>query len=268
MKFKVKEKPRYDDDEDEEEDDEDMPKARRSRREEVKPVKLKRRTREAKEDDDDDEEDDERAPVRSGWKGVDKNKEENSNYADDLKLSEDGHPKPPQVIRFLADEPYETFRQHWVTREGKRSFVCFGTAEQNGTGKNCPLCALDNSARSMASFRVVLLDEDVDPVIKTLTAGPKLTDQIKSYHLNPKSGPIDKMYYALSISGKKASTSYPMLPIKMRDLEEDYDITPLTIEELKALRTRAKTLQGTYRPTYKELLKVAKGSVGEDDDDD
>lgn len=256
----TKTKSRYDEDEDEEEA---LPR-RRSRRDEVKPAKLKRRTRPVEDDGDEDDSDDERgAPVASGWKGVEETKAEGAQFADDLKLT-----KEPQVIKFLSDAPREAYRQHWVERKGKKSFVCFGTAEKNGTGKDCPLCAISNPARAMATFQVVLLSPDEDPVIRNLVAGPMLTDQIKTYHNNPKSGPINKMYYALSITGKKQSTSYPMLVIKPRDLREDYDIEPLSVDERKTLRERAQTFNGIYRSTYSELQKIAKGSVGEDDDDD
>ena len=72
-----------------------------------------------------------RKVVRSGWAAVDSMKQDDANYAVRLKTGSDA-----VLIKFIQDEPYATWRQHWVNRTGQKSFVCRDGMDSNG----CPLC--------------------------------------------------------------------------------------------------------------------------------
>jgi hypothetical protein len=68
--------------------------------------------------------------VQAGWGAAEaflKPKTSESKYAVDVKFSEQ-----PVLVRFLEDEPFMVYEQHWIDRtEGRRSFVCLGA--------DCPL---------------------------------------------------------------------------------------------------------------------------------
>jgi hypothetical protein len=57
--------------------------------------------------------------IRRGWGAADAVKHADSPFAQRLRLMDD-----PIVIKFLEDEPYASFRQHWIERSGQKSFTC------------------------------------------------------------------------------------------------------------------------------------------------
>lgn len=96
----------------------------------------------------------ERKLLRGGWQQVDALKSADSNYAQRLKVSED-----VQVIKFIEDEPYAAWHQHWVERDGQKSFVCIRELEERG----CPICELGNRPSQRVAFNVVLLSVGASP---------------------------------------------------------------------------------------------------------
>lgn len=160
----------------------------------------------------------------AGWSGVKRRKEETSDFAPEFKTSKD-----QQLLIFLEEEPVAVYGQHWITREGKKSFTCHG--KENG----CPLCDVGDKARVITVFNVLrLVDEDgnFDPIVMILRASPRLTDKIKNQN-EGRNGPIDEGYWAINTNGKPGTeVQYDLLPIKERDLSDDWDIDPLDDDEL------------------------------------
>jgi hypothetical protein len=125
-----------------------------------------------------------------------------------------------QVVKFLDTEPW-SYNQHWVTRSGKQSFPCIG--------KNCPLCAIGSKVTQKIVYSLLNLSED-NPVVQTLEVTQSVDDILSAFDTDKKTGPLPKMWYALSRTKKPRSSgfgnyNYHVLPIKDRDLEEDYDIS-------------------------------------------
>lgn len=149
--------------------------------------------------------------IQVGWSAARKVQEKVSRqYATDFKFEED-----VQLIKFLSAEPM-IFSQHWVTRTGKKSFICLGTAD-------CPLCRTGNKADNKFAFSVVnLMDEE--PTVQLMTVGLRLCGQLEKLNKDPKTGPLDRMYWAVSKSGQGTKTSYSIVPVKERDLPEDWDL--------------------------------------------
>lgn len=188
-----------------------------------------------------------RTIIRGGWNAVEETKNADSPFAQRLKVSED-----PIIIKFLNDEPYASWRQHWVERQGQKSFVCIADIDSNG----CPLCDAGSRPSVRISFNVALLVAGEDPVLKSYEVGPRVIDQLKNFHTDPRTGPLSKHYWAVSKTGKGATTATAHQLVKERDLEE-WGLASLTEDDLKSLTNKAYTADIIAIPSRKDLLSVA-----------
>lgn len=188
-----------------------------------------------------------RTLVRGGWGSVDAVKNADSPFAQRLKVADD-----PQIIKFLNDEPYASWRQHWIERQGQKSFVCIGDFEDKG----CPLCDSGDRPSVRIAFNVALLLPGEEPVLKSYEVGPRVIDQLKNFHTDPRTGPLSKHYWAVSKTGKGATTATSHQLVKDRDLEE-WGIDELSEAGLKALVGKAYTADIINIPTRKDLVDIA-----------
>jgi hypothetical protein len=204
--------------------------------------------------DDDEDEMEETAParpanapriIRRGWGAVEQAKTADSPFAQRLRVAEE-----PTIIKFVEDEPYATFRQHWLERQGQKSFTCIADIE------DCPLCKAGNRPATRFAFNVVLLSPDTEPLLKSYEVGPRVIDQLKNFHTDPRQGPLSKHYWAVSRSGKGATSATNHQLVKERDLDE-WKIEALTETDIKALRKQAYGPEIIQIPSRKDLLKIA-----------
>jgi hypothetical protein len=56
----------------------------------------------------------------------------------------------------------------------------------------------------------------------------------RRYHDDPQSGPLDRMYYALSKTGVGPKAVFNVEKVRPRDLEEEWKITPSDAENIVA----------------------------------
>jgi len=163
------------------------------------------------ETEDEDEAADRSSVIQVGWAAAKKVQAKVAKtYATDFMFEED-----VQLIKFLSPEPM-IFSQHWVQRTGKKSFVCLGTSQ-------CPLCRAGNKAENKFAFSIVNLSDE-DPSVQLMTVGMRLCGQLEKLNGDPKTGPLDRMFWAVSKSGQSTKTSYSIMPVKERDLPEDWDL--------------------------------------------
>ena len=240
---------KYDDDTFEKDsEDYEAPARRRSRYEDDDDAVPARRQRETSAEDDDDD-----APkaaprvIKRGWGAAERIKDADSPFAQRLKVTEE-----PQVIKFLEDEPYASYRMHWVERQGQKSFTCISDIDERG----CPLCEIGNRPSTRFAFNVALIT-DSDPVIKSYEVGPRVIDQLKNFHTDALQGPLMKHYWAISRTGKGASSATNHQMIKERDLEDDWRVGALSDDDLKALRKGCYTPDIIQIPKRKDLLSIA-----------
>jgi len=191
-----------------------------------------------------------RRVVRSGWSGVDSVKTGDSNYAVRLKLSED-----TQIIKFIGDAPYASYGQHWLERSGQKSFVCIG--------EDCPLCKAGNRPSKRHNFNVALLTEGEEPALRSLEIGPRVIDQLKNFHNSDRTGPLDKHYWAISRTGKGATSSTLLQMVKAADLEE-WGLTSLTSAQLAEFTETAYTEDIIQVPSKRDLVQIASEELGYD----
>lgn len=249
---KPRSKRRSRDDDDEEEE---RPRSRRRSRDddddEDRPRRSKRRSRD---DDDEEEERPKRKAMKGGWGTADRAKDSNSDWAAEVKLSSD-----EVVYKFLDDAPFVVYREHWIDeRKGKKSFICLNDPDVKPKPGVCPLCDIGDKGRIKSAFNVLLLEPDADPVLQVLVAPPTLTGQLKDKNEGSR-GPLIEAYWGLSRSGKGSSTAYGIIPIKERDLEEDWDVEPLDdgdIEAFEEERYTSKTFPENP-PSLRDLKEIA-----------
>jgi hypothetical protein len=191
-----------------------------------------------------------RRVVRGGWNAVEEVKTGGGEYAVRLKLSED-----VQIIKFIGDAPYASYGQHWLERSGQKSFVCLGDG--------CPLCKAGLRPAKRSAFNVALLASGEDAVLRSLEVGPRVIDQLKNFHNSERTGPLDKHYWAISRTGKGATSSTMLQMVKAADLEE-WNITPLSADDLSFLKDNAYTSDIIQIPSKKELVQIAAEELGYD----
>jgi hypothetical protein len=206
-----------------------------------------RRSRRSQEDDD---EDDEPAPKvgGKGWGSYEKTKSATSSFPENFKVTGEA-----VVVKILDEEPFLVFLQHWIERKGKRSWTCLES--------RCPLCddAGDKPSQQVC-FNVVDFTDPDDPQIKIWQFGPMVADILKNYSKDKKTAPInrDDLYFSVSKQTKNNKTTYYITPVKERDLADDWDIEPLSEEDLEEFDDKAYDEDVLQVNTRNELKTIAR----------
>jgi hypothetical protein len=148
-------------------------------------------------------------------------------FSDYRRLSiEDG----PIIIAFLEPEPFAHFFRHWVqTSEGRRGRVCIGD--------DCPLCNIGDSPKPVMLFNVVDMDDQQVNVWELGKDAAKKVEkrydalEAKDKHLNDPG-----TYFAVARTKKSNGFyEYSVDPVKERDLEEDWNLQPLSDDDIEDL---------------------------------
>lgn len=222
-------RPVEEDVEDDDEDDEEEPvvpsrrrtaaKAKPVEEEEEKPVR-RRSAKSVDRETGDEDSDDESAviPIARGRREITK-----SRPASEASLAFFSWSDEPQLVKFLDVEPW-SYNQHWLKREGKQSFPCLG--------KGCPLCAVGVKSTQKIVYTVVNLTpvKGEGILTQTLEVPPMIDEVLEGYHQSPKTGPLSRLWWAISRTEAANSTAqrkrynYAYTPVKDRDLAEDWEI--------------------------------------------
>jgi hypothetical protein len=195
--------------------------------------------------------------IKRGWGAAEQTIAAGSPFSQGLKLSD-----KPVLVKFLESEPYASFRQHWLEKEGQKSYTCLADIDPKG----CPLCDAGHRASARFSFNVALLDaEGGEPLLRSYDVGPRVIDQLKNLHQDPRMGPLDKHYYAISRTGKKSTSVTSHNPVRARDFADDWSgYKELTDEDMATLKKTAYTQDIVQLNPRKVLLTVAAEELGVD----
>lgn len=200
--------------------------------------------------------------ARKGWGGYRQTADSvKSDFADNLKIVDN----TDMLIKILDEEPVASYAEHWLTikdgrDEKRRSFVCLGD--------DCPLC---NKLGDRASVKVCFNVADMDvnpPEVKLWTAGTQVGDILEKFAENPKTSPLnrDDIYWTITRTKNKDRYTTSVRPVKARDLEEDFDMDPLTPEELDELEESMFKADQIYNvKTKAELNQVIKDNDLDDE---
>ena len=192
---------------------------------------------------------------RAGWGEFDKKKEETASggFPDDYKLTSEA-----ALIKILDNEPFVTYLQHWIDNVGKgkrKSYNCISEFD------DCPLDARGDKPRARSCFNVVDFTDPDNPEVKILTAGPQLGTIIKNFATDPKgkTSPInrDDLYWQVSaIKKSNNNMDYFFVPVKARDVEEEWGIAPLSEDELKQFEDDCFTEEDVVKYDTRSDLKA------------
>ncbi len=193
--------------------------------------------------------------IKRGWGAAEETRSADSPFAQRLKVTGE-----PQVIRFLEDDPYTSFRQHWIERQGQKSFTCTSSIHAKG----CPLCDAGDRPSARFCFNVALLSEDGEALNKSYEVGPRVVDALKNFHQDARQGPLPKHYWAVSKTGKGSSSNTQHQLVKATDLEEDWDLEPLSEKQMAGLKEKVYDASIVSIPSYKTLSTLAAEELGND----
>jgi hypothetical protein len=185
-------------------------------------------------------------PVKKGWDAADAAK--SGDFPDDFSTTDEA-----QLIHFLDDAPFAVYKQHWIERAGKKSWRCLEDA-------GCPLCDdIGDRPQAKICFNIIDLADPEKPVNRLWTVGSRIATTLKNLNKDKKIGPInrDDIYFSVSASGKGLKRDTVVTPVKARDVSEDWDIAPLSEEELVDLDAKAYDDSIVEFHTKKQLTEIA-----------
>lgn len=195
--------------------------------------------------------------IRRGWGAADETRQADSPFAQKLKVEND----KTILIKFIEDEPYASYRQHWIERDGQKSFTCLADIDPAG----CPLCAAGHRPSARFAFNVVQLFTDSDPALRSYEIGPSIIDQLKNIHQDPRIGPLTKNYFAVLKTGKKSTSRTAHNPVKERDFADDWKgYTSLTPEQLAKFKASGYDFSIVGITPRKVLVGIAAEELGAD----
>lgn len=184
--------------------------------------------------------------VGSGWDAADK---QNAPTGGDFPV-EYRHSEQFQLLKFIdKGGPFATYAQHFLKQktEGRRSYVCLGD--------NCPLCIkLKDKPERKTAFSIVVF-VDGQPQRQMLIASPRLYKTLHAAEFSPQ-GPLAKNYWALNRTGKMQQTQYNLMPVKARDLGEDWGLDSDKVES-QVSDFEPFTRESIKTHSHAELLDVA-----------
>jgi hypothetical protein len=188
--------------------------------------------------------------VQAGWGAADAllKPAKSGDYPNDFRFSED-----VQLVRFLENEPFSVYQQHWLDRsEGKRSFVCLGD--------ECPLCdILGDKARGKFAFNVLVVTDE-NPSVQIMTAPPTLARQLRAANDDSRRGPLTKYYWAISRQGAGPQTAYTLDRVRSTDLAEEWELDAEKLDELAGSAQKYGP-ESVYITPRAELLTIARSLI-------
>lgn len=125
----------------------------------------------------------------------------------------------PELIKFLQDEPFANYRQHWasVGGQGNRPYTC------SGRDAECPLCGIGDNASATFAYNILHLSGGGEPEVKVLQLGIKAYKSLVDLSTKGGEASPSKDYWAINRSGKNQQSQTNFRPVKERDLEEDWE---------------------------------------------
>jgi hypothetical protein len=126
----------------------------------------------------------------------------------------------PCLIKFLEPENFANYRQHWVPSgagQPDRPYVCIGF--------ECPLCDIGDRTSATFMYNVLDMSSSDGPTLKILQIATKANQALREASMDRVTGKPrrDRDFWAVSRSGKGQTSQTNFRPVKLRDLEDDWE---------------------------------------------
>jgi len=200
-------------------------------------------------------------PVRSGWgRQVAKQTFSKTVKAPYLDLTDCA----PHVVKIHDEKPPVNVGKHFLGK-GRPPLTCSMVRddETDEIVKSCPLC---KRGHKRSEKMMVNATDMADPnKLVTFEFGPEIGDALQDYTKGPRDDegkptyiPINDFnrYWEVTRSDG-ARTSYKVRPLKARDLSEDFDVLPLTEDEIDVLCEKLYGKETVWINSDKQLQEAA-----------
>lgn len=194
-------------------------------------------------------------PVASGWGTPAPERRETVKF-ESLVLAGKGK----RIVKILDEVPAVKFGRHYIRSAGPkgRYYTCINDEFRNG---DCPLCEGGLSRNQTYVMNVVDMIEDPDKVV-AWTFGNEVSTALQSLTENPQGDywalNSDERYFHVyheKIANRDAPATR-VLPLKARDLSDDYGLEPLTGAEIEVLEDNLYDKEIIFIPTVQFLANV------------
>lgn len=168
-----------------------------------------------------------------------------------------------KVIAFLEPENFDAMYRHWVpfTKDDGETVKIPEPCVLDLYDEGCPLCDTGDEPQIVYLFnvadvadpgRVYLWEASPEPYKRI----EKLYEELQSLRV-PLELDSDGVYAVVSRHKPKRYWEYEVKYVKERDLTEDYDLDPLTPEQLAAMKEHLFTSDSLKFKTYDEMRELA-----------
>lgn len=137
------------------------------------------------------------------------------------------------VIKIHDNEPTVNFWQHYVNSQNKY-LTCSSEREGSRILSPCPLCDAGHYAGQQ--FRMNVTDMDAPKEVKTWTFGRMVAGILQGLSEDKALNDSNRYFNVWRTKPSNGGTwTYTILPLKARDLQEDFGLEPLNEDELDTL---------------------------------
>lgn len=171
-----------------------------------------------------------------------------------------GDDKDEAIIKFLEDEPAVVYDQHFLAKAvpstTKRSFNCIGD--------ECPLDEIGDQPKAQIVFNIAVWENGKWKAAHWIMSH-KLSKTVEKYAKDPRTSPINgpERYFSTIKVGEKTTTP-SLTPVKERDLKDDWNVEPMTEDDLTRVRKGMVDASIVQFPTLAELDKIADEILAQD----
>lgn len=171
--------------------------------------------------------------------------------------------KEKQIFHFLEDAPSVRFSRHYVGGRYQNCPESLGVLD--GTDLKCPLCENGHVPNPAYMINVINVSDSSETdarkwSTRTFTFGKEVHDQLLSFLEEEKYQPIDQekwYWHVYQVGGGNERKSTKLMPLKARDIEDDYGIIPLSEGELDECANTLYDEKSIFTPYVSVLAKLA-----------
>lgn len=187
-------------------------------------------------------------PIQSGW-GAPAQQRRETVKAPYLTVS-----TKKVLIKILEDAPAVRYEQHYIKSLNKY-FTCTSTEDEL-----CPLCNVGHNPSR--KFMMNVVDMETPDTVSTWSFGPQVAQLLQEHMENKPKFPLtdeNTYFFVWRVKGANDRWENRIEFVRARDVQEEYDIVPLTENELDELSENLYGEETVFIPSEKMLREAANG---------